>query len=433
VRVFVRGFGCSSSVADAEVMAGCLRDAGFKLAKSAEDADVVVYNTCGVKAPTENRMFHLLKTVPAEKRLIVAGCLPLINYSRLMRDVRFNAVVGPAFGNRVVDVVKRVLNGEKVVALDNALRAKSSLDLPRVRVNPVIGITPVAYGCVGKCSYCCVRFARGGLRSFGIGEIVNHVEESLSEGVREFWFTGQDVACYGHDVGVNLVDLLKHVCSINAKDEFWVRVGMMTPSTLKPFLRSLTSFLSSQEAKARVFEFLHVPVQSGDDEVLKLMTRGYRVDDFKHIIATLRQALPHATIATDVIVGFPGETEEAFQNTFGLIREVEPDIVNVSKFFARPNTPAEKMRGKVEADEIKQRSETMAKLVRGIALQKNKDWVGWSGSVLVDEKGKKPYSWVGRNFTYKPVLIDNKNNLLGKTVDVRVVDAFQSHLKGELV
>ncbi|MBX5326674.1 MAG: tRNA (N(6)-L-threonylcarbamoyladenosine(37)-C(2))-methylthiotransferase [Candidatus Bathyarchaeia archaeon] len=433
MKVFVQGFGCSSSIADAEVMAGCLRDAGFELVDCVEEADVVVYNTCGVKMPTENKMFHLLKAVPAEKRLVVAGCLPLINYPRLMRDARFDAVVGPAFGDRIVEVVKRVLNDEKVVFLNDSLRSKPRLNLPRARVNSIIGITPVAYGCVGECSYCCVKFARGALRSFRIDEIADYVEKSLKAGVKEFWFTGQDVAYYGQDIGVDFVDLLKHVCNVDAKENFWIRVGMMTPNGLKPFLESFTSFLSSPEGKSHVFKFFHVPVQSGDDEVLKLMNRKYTIDDFRRVISTLKQTFPQATIATDVIVGFPGESEEAFEHTIQLVEKVKPDIVNVSKFFARPNTPAERMEKKVDVAEIKRRSEEMAKIVRQIALQKNKAWVGWSGSVLIDEKGKNPNSWIGRNFAYKPIVIQCEDNLLGKTLNVHVVDAFQSHLKGEIV
>jgi threonylcarbamoyladenosine tRNA methylthiotransferase CDKAL1 len=430
VRVLVRGFGCSSSVADAEAMAGCLREAGFELTQRVADADVVVYNTCGVKAPTENRMLHLLRTVPSGKRLVVAGCLPLINYPRITASVRFDAVVGPAFGDGIVGVVRRVLNGEKVVALDGSLRAKPSLGLPRARVSPVVGIVPVAYGCVGECSYCCVRFARGGLRSFGVEEIVNYVKKSVGEGVREFWLTGQDVACYGMDVGVNLVDLLESVCDVD--EEFWVRVGMMTPNTLMPLLESYSRFLSSQKGKARVFEFLHVPVQSGDEGVLRLMNRRYTVEDFKHIITTIRHASPKVTVATDVIVGFPGESKKAFQKTCELIEEVRPDVVNVSKFFARPNTAAEKLADKVDAAEIKRRTEIIAALVRRIALEKNRTWIGWSGSVLIDEKGKKPGSWVGRNFAYKPVVVHAEGNLLGKLLDIRVVDGFQSHLLGEV-
>jgi threonylcarbamoyladenosine tRNA methylthiotransferase CDKAL1 len=435
LRVFVRSFGCSSSVADGEVLAGCLRTAGFELAGSVGEADVVVFNTCAVKSPTENKVIHLLKEVPSEKRLIVAGCLPLIDFPRLSREVRFDAVVGPAFGERIVDVIKRVAGGEKVVALDGS-QSELTLGLPRVRVNPVVGIVPVTYGCVGECSYCCVRFARGSLRSSSVDEVVNHVQKSLGEGVREFWLTGQDVACYGLDLdtGVNIVDLLRKVCQNDDFGEFWVRLGMMTPNLLLPFANDYAKFLSAQQESAgKVFEFLHLPVQSGDDGVLGLMNRRYCIEDFKHIIAAFRRVSPCVTVATDVIVGFPGESENAFQRTVALIEEVKPDVVNVSKFFPRPNTLAEKMKNKIGVEELGRRSEVLAGVARRISLEKNKAWVGWRGRVLIDEKGKKEGSWVSRNFAYKPVVVNSEEDLLGKVLSVHVVDAFQSHLLGEVV
>jgi MiaB/RimO family radical SAM methylthiotransferase len=334
-----------------------------------------------------------------------------------------------------VDVVKRVASGEKVVALNGSPR-KLALSLPRVRVNPVVSIVPVTYGCVGECSYCCVRFARGSLRSFSVDEVVDYVRRSLGEGVREFWFTGQDVACYGLDLdaSVGVVDLSRKVCQINDFGEFWVRLGMMTPSLLLRFVDYYAEFLSAQQESAgKVFEFLHIPVQSGDDEVLGLMNRRYCVEDFTRIIAAFKRVLPRVTLATDVIVGFPGESENAFQRTVSLIEEVKPDIVNVSKFFARPNTLAEKMKNRVSAEELGRRSEVMADVARRISLEKNKAWVGWRGQVLIDEKGKEEGSWVGRNFAYKPVVVHSEEDMLGKILSVRVVDAFQSHLLGEIV
>lgn len=433
MRVFVRSFGCSSSVADGEVLAGCLSTAGFELARSVAEADVVVFNTCGVKAPTENKIIHLLKEVPTDKRLVVAGCLPLIDFSRLTREVRFDAAVGPAFGEEIVDVVKRVVDGEKIIVLKD-IQHKPTLDLPRVRLNPVVVIVPVTYGCVGECSYCCVHFARGRLRSFSVNEVADHVRRSLTDRVREFWFTGQDLACYGLDLknGANLVDLLKKVCAIDNCDEFWVRVGMMTPNLLLRFAHDYAEFLSRHKSSGRVFEFLHVPVQSGDDGILDSMKRHYRADDFRHVVALFRRVLPQVTVATDVIVGFPGENEEAFRKTVTLIEELKPDIVNVSKFFARPNTLAGKMKGKVDAEELRRRSGVIADIARRISLEKNKAWISWRGQVLIDEKGKKAGSWVARNFAYKPVVVHSAEDLLGKVLNVRVVDAFQSHLAAEI-
>ncbi len=184
MKVFVKSFGCSANLADGEVLAGCLAEAGYELVGSVEDADVVVYNTCAVKGPTENRMIEILKRVPSDKKLIVVGCLPLINFERLKREVTFHGVSGPAIGGQIVDIVRQVLNGEKVVALDNTLNAKPGLHLPRVRLNPIISILPVNYGCLGSCAYCCVVFARGRLRSYSIEEVVERVKKDLAEGVK---------------------------------------------------------------------------------------------------------------------------------------------------------------------------------------------------------------------------------------------------------
>lgn len=430
MHVFVKSFGCSANLADGEVLAGCLAEAECELVDSIAAAEVVIYNTCAVKGPTENRVIETLKRVPADKKLIVAGCLPLINFERLRREVRFNGVVGPASGDKIVDVVRRVLNGERVVALQGAVKAKPGLNLPRLRLNPVIGIVPISYGCLGSCAYCCVVFARGRLRSYDIGKIVNKVKGDLSAGVREFWFTSQDTGCYGRDVGTNLAELLKAVCSVEG--DFRIRVGMMTPNMAKSILEDLVQAFRSR----RVFKFVHLPVQSGDDHVLKRMRRFYSVDDFKRVVRAFRTSFPDITVATDVICGFPGETEGAFENTLHLIEEVKPDIVNVSKFFARPRTVAAGMREKfLSPREVKRRSGVTAELARRVAFERNRRWVGWTGEVLVDEVGKVSRSWVGRNFAYKPVVVktDGSESLLGRIVTARAVRAFPTYLEAEIV
>jgi MiaB-like tRNA modifying enzyme len=380
MRVFVKSFGCSANFADGEVLTGCLAAAGYELAGSDSAADVVVFNTCAVKGPTEDRIIAALKRVPPEKKLIVTGCLPLINLERLQREVRFDGVAGPAVGNGIVDVVMRVANGEKVWALQGALNAKPDLCLPRLRVNPVISVVPVNYGCLGNCAYCCVVHARGHLRSYSLSEVKERVRRDLAAGAREFWITSQDTACYGRDLGTNLAALLKALGDVEGS--FKVRVGMMTPNMVTDILDELIEAFKSDN----VFKFLHLPVQSGDDGVLKRMRRFYSVRDFKQLVAEFKAAFPDVTLATDVICGFPGETREAFENTLTLIGEVKPDIVNVSKFFARPKTAAAEMQNAfVEFGEIKRRSTAAARLAKQIAFEQNQRWVGWTGEIIVDE------------------------------------------------
>lgn len=430
MQVFVKSFGCSANLADGEVLAGCLAEAGYKLVETVEPAHMVIYNTCAVKGPTENRMMAFLKRVPSEKKLIVAGCLPLINFKRSCKEVRFDGVVGPAAGDKIVDVVKRVLNGEKVVALEEAVNAKPSLNLPRLRLNPVIGIIPVNYGCLGSCAYCCVVFARGHLRSYDIQDIVQRAKTDFASGVREFWITSQDTACYGRDIDTNLAELLKALCDIEG--DFRIRVGMMTPNLVRDILEDLVQAFESE----KIFKFLHLPVQSGDDKVLKCMRRPYSVKDFKDVINAFRARFSDITLATDVICGFPGETKEAFERTLRLVEGVQSDVVNVSKFFARPKTTAADMHeGSVSSQEIKRRSGLTAELAKEVAFERNQRWIGWTGEVLVDEIGKVSGSWIGRNFAYKPTVLKNpgSGDLIGKTFHVKIVKALTTYLEGEIV
>jgi threonylcarbamoyladenosine tRNA methylthiotransferase CDKAL1 len=380
-----------------------------------------------VKGPTENRVIDALKHIPSKKKVVVAGCLPLISFERLQREVRFDAAVGAAVGEGIVDVVQRVLLDEKVVELNKALVSMPKLDLPRVQTNPVVGVIPVNYGCLGSCAYCCVVNARGHLRSYKIGDVVERVKRDVAGGAQEIWITSQDTGCYGREIGTNLAALLKAVAAIEG--DFRVRVGMMTPNMIMPFLDELIDAFRSE----KVFKFVHLPVQSGDDEVLQGMRRFYTVQEFKDTVAALRAAFPLLTLSTDVICGFPGETAEAFENTLRLIREVQPDIVNVSKFFARPKTAAWDLRSiAVEKAEIKRRSTQAAELARKVSSERNQRWLGWSGEVLVDEKGKIAGSWVGRNFAYKPIAVKSSEDLMGKKLHVKVMKVFATHLVGIL-
>ena len=422
-RVYLKSFGCSANLANSEVIAGCLSDAGFVLVKDPQDAEFLVYNTCAVKSQTENRIIDILRKAPKDKPLIVTGCLPVINFERLENEVDFDGVTGPAPGAKIVDVLGCVSAGEKIVSLGDVL--KSDLCLPRVPVNPVVSIIPINYGCLGDCSYCCVHFARGRLRSNPVEEVVERVKRDLVYGVKEFWLTSQDTACYGKDIGTSLADLLGRVCEFEGN--FFVRLGMMNPEHVLAMLDDLIEAYKNE----KVFKFLHLPVQSGDNTVLKLMNRHYTVDDFKRIVLAFREEIPQLTLSTDVICGFPGESREAFELTKKLVAEVQPDVVNVSKFFSRPRTPAQKL-SPIAPKELNRRSRELAELSRRISFEKNRAWIGWEGPVLFDELGKGE-SWMGRNFAYKPVVINAGESLLGRFVQVRVVNAFSTYLEVEIV
>ncbi len=425
-RIFVRSYGCSSNLADGEFLSGCLSQAGYEITDEITNSDILIYNTCAVKTPTENRVIEDLKQAAKSngKKLIVTGCLPLINMERLKKQVKFDAITGPAPGSEILEVVRKVSQGEKLQRLPSQTETKPRLDLPKRSLNPVTSVIPVAYGCLGSCSYCGVVFARGRLRSCRPEEVIQRVQGDIDLGAKEIWLTAQDMACYGKDLGQNLVDLLKAVCA--AKGEFFVRVGMMTPNHVLDMLDELVEAFRNEH----VFKFLHLPVQSGDNQVLKRMNRYYSVEDFQKIVNAFRAAVNDVTVSTDVICGFPGESDEAFENTLRLIDHVNPDVVNVSKFFPRPSTIAARMTPQVSPSVLTDRSRRLTELVRGISAEKNKAWMNWTGRILVDEHGKQPKTWIGRNLSYKPIVIKSPvPTPLGRFLEVRVVKTYQTYLE----
>lgn len=416
----MQSFGCPTNFADGEAIAGCLSKSGYDVVDRLKDADILVYNTCAVKTPTENRMIRILKKAPKNKKVVVAGCLPLINFGRL-KKVGVDGVIGPSPGARIVDAIHKVERGEMVIDLCEG--TKPSYGLPRIRRSDVIAILPVSYGCLGLCSYCCVRFARGKLRSYAVDEIKGRVMEDLRAGAKEIWLTSQDMGCYGKDIGVNLMCLLEEVASVEGK--FHIRVGMMNPNHAIEVLDDLIDVYKNK----KVYKFLHVPVQSGDDEVLKRMNRHYSVEDFRKVVFSFRDEIPDVTIATDIICGFPGEGEEAFRKSMDLVEEVKPDILNISMFFPRPRTQASGMR-QLPGWKVKERSRAISKLFREIRVEKNRSWLNWRGEVLIDERGKNG-SWIGRNFAYKPIVVKSSKDLLGKFLTVQVKSVHPTYLYAE--
>jgi threonylcarbamoyladenosine tRNA methylthiotransferase CDKAL1 len=425
-QIYIKNFGCSANTADGQVIAGCLTQAGFKIAQTQQEADIVIFNSCAVKGPTENRVISEIKTVPKTKKIIISGCLPKISYQRLEREVRFDGVVGAAVGKQIVNVVLRVLAGEKVV--DFEAYHKPDFNLPREKSSSIVSVVPINYGCLGSCAYCCVKFARGNLRSYSVEEIVGRVREDFCGGAKEFWLTSQDTACYGRDIQTNLPALLNALSALEG--DFKIRVGMMTPNMVFDIQTQLIEAYQSP----KIFKFLHLPIQSGDDSVLKNMNRFYTAVDFKKIVTAFRAKIPDLTLATDIIVGYPGETQSGFDNTLKIMGETKPDVTNVSKFFARPKTAAAKIKeGLVLPYEKKHRSTLAAEMAKQVSFRQNQRWVEWVGEVLFDEKGKLRDSWVGRNFAYKPIAVVSANDLFGQQLKVKVFEASETYLKGELV
>jgi len=423
---YVENYGCTANAFDLEIMLAGLTNGGYTITDHAESADIILVNTCGVKKPTEDKILARLSILSSfDKPLIIAGCLPKINLEAIHRSApSFSVAVDPHSVNRILEAVKDAEAGLKH-RLFFSDRPEIKLLHPRARLNRFIEIIQVAEGCAGACSFCCVRFARGRLLSYPKKLIIDRMRKAVSEGLREFWITSQDNGAYGLDARSDLAELLKECCSVEGN--FLIRVGMMNPRHALKILDRLIQVYTNRQ----IFNFLHLPVQSGDDEVLRRMRRFYSAEQFKRIVSAFRDKIPSITLSTDVICGFPGETEDAFDRTVKLIEESKPDIVNISRFFPRPHTPAAEM-DQLPPEEVKNRSRHLSKIVKRISYERNRLWMGWDGSVLVDEKGERN-TWIGRNSAYKPVVIECEKNLLGESVDVHVTEAFPTYLRAEIL
>jgi len=424
-KVYVESYGCAANKADLEIMLGHILDAGYSVSSNLEEADIILINTCGVKKPTEDRILNRLRFFDRlNKPVVVAGCLPKINLRAIMEAApKVSAVLDPYSIDRVVSALKAAENGERNRIFFSE-KPVIKTGQPKIRLNRIIEIISLSEGCLGACAYCCVRFARGTLFSYPKELIVDRIRRAVSEGVKEIWLTAQDSGAYGLDIGTNLVDLLRDCCSIEGK--FFVRVGMMNPNYAIKMLPGLIEVYRS----ACIFKFLHLPVQSGDNEVLKMMNRKYTVEEFKSIVEYFRREIPGITIATDIICGFPGESREAFERTLKLIEDAKPDIVNISKFFPRPNTPAAKMK-QIDSGEIAARSRLATEIANRISLERNMRWIGWEGEILIDEKGSGD-SWIGRNYAYKPIVVRSQRELFGEFINVKIIGAHVNYLEAKL-
>jgi MiaB-like tRNA modifying enzyme len=424
-RFYLETYGCSLNTADSDIIVGRLLKLEGERVQVIRDADLIILNSCGVKEPTEDRIIHRLNELSKETSpVVVAGCLPRISLFRIERAIPdYAAILGPQSIESLASVVPRVLGGERGIQhLDSD--EVSKLKWFEGPPNSVICTIPICEGCVGNCAYCAVRFARGQVRSHSINDIRSVIERCIHLGYKEIRLTSQDAAVFGSDTGETLASLLGDVGQINGTHRF--RLGMFNPDLV---VDSIDDILRAMESP-RFFKFFHIPLQTGSDSVLKAMKRRYSVAEWEMIVSRVRERFADATIATDIIVGFPGESDSDFEQTLDVIRRIRPSVVNISKYGDRPGTLASKSKDKVNTDTKKDRSRTLTIVVNDILRESNESWVGWSGPVILTEKGSKG-GIVGRNGSYKTVIIQEEVNL-GSTVEVEITSAERSHLIGEI-
>lgn len=375
-RFYIETYGCWLNVGDSEVMASLLREAGFERARNPSEASVIIVNTCAVRAEAERKILRRIGELSKEaeegrKVLIVTGCLATYRPALVSKTAPGAAIV-------TTDAIERVVEAARAGRGFYAGRgARGWLRLPSLRTEGR-AVIPIAVGCLGSCAYCVEPLARGGLRSYLVEEVVKRVEGAVKAGAREVFLVAQDAAAYGLDIGSSLPDLLREVCKIEGN--FMLKVGMMEPSNARRIIDDLLEVYEDP----KVYKYLHLPLQSGSDKVLKMMGRNYSVEEFLELVRSYRERFPEGFLATDVIVGLPGEGEEEFYETLKALEAAEPDKVHVARFTPRPLTPAASMRQPPEWVK-KQRSRIASRFVDGLTLRRNERWVGRTLRVLATD------------------------------------------------
>jgi threonylcarbamoyladenosine tRNA methylthiotransferase CDKAL1 len=412
VKVVVEAYGCTMSMGEGERFKRELASMGHEIVDREDEADLAVLNTCTVIQATENRMVSRIRALSGSgKKLVVAGCLAAVQAPRIS-EASPEALILPfsEYPEFKTIIEKHFGNGDG--------------SLPLADEGP-IGILPIAQGCLGRCNYCITRIARGRLRSQPPSELREQAESMLRSGVRELQVTGQDTAAYGRDIETDLPTIISSLSSIPG--DFRIRVGMMNPDTLA----NIIDRYIPEWGGPKVFKFLHLPVQSGSDALLESMGRKYTAQEFLHQVDSFRRPYPMMTLSTDVIVGFPGESEDDHLLTKELLEKVNPDIVNITRFSSRPGTKAFSMGQKVPGWKAKERSRELTELRFEIAKEINKSLIGKKEQILVTEEGKEG-SVIGRTDSYKPVVV-RENLSLGESIEVEITEAAPTHLFGDLV
>lgn len=410
VRAYIEAFGCALNRGEALEFESVLKASGWEIVTVPEDANLNVIATCAVIETTEIEMIKRARYLSSLGRpLIITGCM----------------------ASAMKDRIEKVAPEAEFIApdnLDELCEAAGIVDSGDWTPEPWPGTCchtiPIATGCLGSCAYCITKIARGELSSRSKEEILDEIHRiDWIGGAKEIQLTAQDAASYGQDIDSSLPELLAELTSsgLNMK----IRVGMMNPRTVMSILDGLISSFSS----LRIFKFLHLPVQSGSDDILQRMGRGYSRADFERIVEGFRQTYPNITLSTDLIVGYPGEEQEDHDENVELLKRIRPDIVNITRFSSRPGTRAESMKEKVPGRMAKERSRELTELRFSISRSKNNAKIGRITDVLVTEHGSGD-SMIARTGDYEQVILP-AGAQLGSTMGARIIGCSPIHLIGE--
>jgi len=433
--VYIETFGCQMNKADSENMLGLLEEIGYQQTNNIRVADLMILNTCAIREGAEDKVFSYLGAWRKHKDrhpgalIAVGGCVAQDQGQALLkRAPGVDIVFGTHNLHRLPDLVLRARrDGGPVVEIFQEL-PEDLPEVPVIRQNKISAWVSIIYGCDYNCTYCIVPYVRGREKSRHPDQIMREIEELAANGYKEVTLLGQNVTAYGHDLDPPVH--LGHLLERGARVDGLLRVRFITghPRDLKP------EIIEAVASVPNACEYFHVPIQAGDDRTLRRMARGYRVDFYRKLVADIRDKIPDAAITTDLIVGFPGETEMEFLNTVSLVEEVCFDACNTAAYSPRPHTPAANWPDQVPEDIKYERLRFLNSVVSEVSHRRNKRYLGKTVEVLVEGRSERnPERLSGRTRTNKVVNFEGPEALVGQLAQVAVQAANPWALRGELV
>ena len=446
-KVYIETLGCQMNKSDAERMYGMLEHIGYSQTENPKEADMLIINTCSIRQLSEDKAYSQIgvwgkwkgmtvnengtRVYNPYPKIVFAGCVAQQAGEKLFRRAPYvDLVLGTQRLYELPNLVKRIEQGERVVSVEEKPFEESDIQINRVKgINAWV---PIMEGCNNFCTYCIVPYTRGRERSRKPELIISEIKKALSEGFKEITLLGQNVDSYGKDLepGQNLSWLLRQINALEGK--FRIRFVTNYPTDITDEVIDTVIELD------KVCEYFHIPMQSGDDYILKKMNRRYDYATYKKICDHIRSRVPDVTITSDFIAGFPGETEEQFENTLKAMSELELDYSNTAAYSPREKTVAAKWVDKYIPEDVK--TERLARLNehnRACCLKSNRKYLGREMEVLVENfegVNKRGISVItGRTRNNKIVHIPCDRDLTGEFVNVKITNARTWYLNGELI
>ncbi len=420
---------------DTEHMLGLLAEISYKTTDSAKDADLLILNTCAIRQASVDKLYSYLgyfgkiKTKKPDTIIAIGGCVAQDAGSDLIKRFPYvDIVFGTHNLNRLPELVlESQSNRQPIVEIEQAL-PEDLPELPIIRQSDISAYVSIIYGCDYNCTYCIVPYVRGRERSRPIPQIIDEVRSLADSNYKEVTLLGQNVTAYGHELDpkVHLGNLIECI----GKESAIPRIRFLTghPRDLNE------EIIKSVKATPNACEYFHIPIQAGDNRTLRRMARGYNVDFYRQKVDLIRKHIPNASITTDLIVGFPGETEAEFLNTIKLVYEIGFDSCNTASYSPRPHTPSANWEDQIPFEEKMERLRYLNNVVTEVSFTCNKPYLNQKVEILVEgPSARNPSRMTGRTRTNKVVNFDSDLNLKGQIVEVMIDEVHPWALKGSLV